>query len=81
MCESKFCPVIVTDVIGGPLSGVTVATTGVGASYVNPPVATPHVPSEFTTTTFNVAGGFGGVFARIVPASTTLIDVAANPPK
>jgi len=72
---------IVTVVIGGPLSGVTAAITGGGASYVNAAVATPHVPSEFTTATFNVAGGFGGVFARIVPGSTTLTDVAATPPK
>lgn|SRR5215471_9661029 len=79
--ESKFCPPITTKVASGPLNGVTLVISGVNASYVNAPGAEPHVPSEFTTTTFIAPGEFCGALTRIVPESTTLTPDAGKPPK
>src|SRR5215510_9205098 len=79
--ESKFSPPMVTTVAGGPLSGETPEITGGKPSYVNAFEAEPHVPSEFTTTTFTTPGEFFGTLTRIAPESTTLTPVAGNPPK
>ncbi len=80
-CESKFCPPITTKVAGAPINGVTLVITGGTASYVNAPGAEPHVPSEFTTTTFIAPGEFCGALTRTVPESTTLTPDAGKPPK
>src|SRR5215510_7867562 len=79
--ESKFSPLMVTTVAGGPLIGETLKITGGKPSYVNALEAEPQVPSEFTTTTFTIPGEFLGTLTRIVPESTTLTPVAGNPPK
>src|SRR2546426_5496509 len=68
--ESKFSPSMVTTVVGGPLNGVTCVMAAGNASYVNARETTPHVPSEFITTTFWGPGEFCGVFASMVPALT-----------
>src|SRR2546422_4214842 len=70
-----------TGVAGGPLSGETRLIAGGWETYVKTCDPTPHVPSEFTTTTFTPPGVFAGAVACIVLESTTRMSVPANPAK